>query len=172
LFTLFFVWILVETMNQNLNFQELRQELDILKQQTVCKANRAAGSWLNIHFGEETISHTGHETGEWVLYIYEPWLFYTQEQGIVSSNDKQHLIDETLLSIKGLTLEDILVSEPSFDLLISFSNGLRLKVFIARTEAKYGASTMPYWMFSHNKDFIISTNPRRGILYDKLGESH
>jgi hypothetical protein len=158
-----------EELTDTINLETAKTMLEVLQQKSAWRVARAAGSWLSFHFGKQMTNQDGFLTGEWGLYIYEPWIIQTEQEAIVSSNDNQPLIDMTLLSLQGKPVLDIIVNEPSFDMTLSFITGTQLRIFPAYAEDIKPKNS--YWMFAHDAHYIIAFYPKQSITYSDLRDN-
>jgi hypothetical protein len=97
---------------------------------------RTHGSMFFLEIGDSLLRKGHKPHGEWHFLIECcHWRFETSDKVLVGSEDDQQFIDATFEKLNLGTVEIAQVSDPSHDLLISFSSGARFRTFSTSAEA-------------------------------------
>lgn len=120
------------------------------------------GSFIGMDFGaKKLIPETGHEMGEWHLWIYfGVWRLEKEGEVIAGSEDERSKLAEIVPILKGLNLCAIDITAPAFDTAFIFEQQVVLRVFQV---IFLGES--PSWKLYTPDGNVLSIGPGTGWSY-------
>ena len=109
---------------------------------------------------------------EWSIRVYDQWIIYNQHGLVTSSCDPHEIMYVQILQVEELRLEKYQISEPAYDVIFTFENETKLRIFPAQalsTKSFFGNNS---WNFDKVDEFIIGVDYRGGITYSDLSSGN
>jgi hypothetical protein len=144
------------------NIADIQTKLQGILGQKAWGVARGEGSFLTMEFGQPVppTQANAKTHGEWHLWLYGcAWRVEQGEQVIVGSEDDQVKIDTAIQCIEGSALQSFELMTPALDAVISFENGIVLRLFAIFTEE------MDSWML-FTPDKVITVGPAGQWSYE------
>ena len=129
------------------------------------------GSFITIEFGRPLVSRNCESHGEWNLWVYMcSWRIEKDGNFLAGSGDSEENMTEAVKQIDGCRLTSFSVSSPFLDSILSFEQGIVLRLFSVYSDHDDNESVQHWILYMPDNKVIVAGPGSRWIIEETSTE--